>query len=163
MFQMALLLLKGNNCAKLFWNPCIIVQVIVRTNPDGRTDARTHAHTPNKNCNNYVSLTRKRTWQKPCINAEAQFMTILSSDLQVWPWPWNVSNGISTPQGEQLCYIILKFMHKCRNYGPDKLVLLPFYHLTFKWDLDLQMFQMALLLLKENNYAKLFNYFEIHA
>ena len=37
MFQMALLLLEGNNCAKLFWNPCIIVQVMVRTNPDGRT------------------------------------------------------------------------------------------------------------------------------
>ena len=42
MFQMALLLLKGNNCAKLFWNPCIMVQVMVRTNPDGRTDARTY-------------------------------------------------------------------------------------------------------------------------
>ena len=42
MFQMAVLLLKGNNCAKLFWNPCIIVQVMVRTNADGRTDARTY-------------------------------------------------------------------------------------------------------------------------
>ena len=31
MFQMALLLLKGNNCAQLFRNPCIIVQVILRT------------------------------------------------------------------------------------------------------------------------------------
>ena len=30
MFQMALLLLKGNNCAKLFWNRCIIVQVMAR-------------------------------------------------------------------------------------------------------------------------------------
>ena len=29
-----------------------------------RTDARTHAHTPNQNCNNYVSLTRKRARQK---------------------------------------------------------------------------------------------------
>ena len=44
MFQMALLLLKGNNCAKLFWNPCVIVQVMVQTNPDGCTDAR---NTPN--------------------------------------------------------------------------------------------------------------------
>ena len=43
MFQMALLLLKGTNCAKLFWNPCIIVQVMVRTNSDRRTDALTHA------------------------------------------------------------------------------------------------------------------------
>ena len=31
MFQMALLLLEDNNCAKLFWNPCITVQVMART------------------------------------------------------------------------------------------------------------------------------------
>ena len=36
-FQIVLLLLKVNYCAKLFWNPCIIVQVMVRTNPHGRT------------------------------------------------------------------------------------------------------------------------------
>ena len=28
MFQIALLLLKENNCAKLFWNPCINVEVM---------------------------------------------------------------------------------------------------------------------------------------
>ena len=43
-------------------------QVMVRTNPDacmhGHTDAQMHAHTPNKNCNNYVSLTRKWARQK---------------------------------------------------------------------------------------------------
>ena len=42
MFQMAHLLLNGNKCAKLFWNPCIIVQVMVLTNHDRRTDARTY-------------------------------------------------------------------------------------------------------------------------
>ena len=31
MFQMALFLLKDNNCAKLFYNPCMNVQVIART------------------------------------------------------------------------------------------------------------------------------------
>ena len=31
MFQMALLLLEDNNCTKLFWNPCINVQVMART------------------------------------------------------------------------------------------------------------------------------------
>ena len=35
----------------------------------------------------------------------------------------NVSNGTSTPQGEHLCKIILKSMHKCRSYGQDKLNL----------------------------------------
>ena len=41
MFHIALLLLKSNKCAKLLWNPCIIIQVMVRTNPDGCTDVRT--------------------------------------------------------------------------------------------------------------------------
>ena len=30
-FQMALLLLKENNCTKLFWNPCINVEVMAQT------------------------------------------------------------------------------------------------------------------------------------
>ena len=58
-----------------------------------------------------------------------------------------------------MCNIILKSMHRCRSYGPDKLNLEPFYHLTFKCDLDLQpkeVFQMALLLLMENTCAKVF-------
>ena len=69
-------------------------------------------------------------------------MTILSSDLQVWPWPSTNLNKCfkwhSTPQREQLCQIILTSMHKCRIYGLDKLNLWLFYHLTFKCDLDLQ-------------------------
>ena len=45
MFQMALLLPKENNCAKLFWNPCINVEVMARTNPDGWMHAqRMHIH-----------------------------------------------------------------------------------------------------------------------
>ena len=40
-----------------------------------------------------------------------------------------VSTGTSTPQGEQLCQIIFKSMHKCIRYGPDKLTLRPFHHL----------------------------------
>ena len=39
---------------------------------------------------------------------------------------------------EQLSQIILKSKHKCRSYDLDKLRLWPFYHLTFKWDLNLQ-------------------------
>ena len=66
MSQMALFLLKGNNCAKLFWNPCIIVQVMVQTNPDGCTDARTYTE---QNCNNYVSITRKRARKKVCLES----------------------------------------------------------------------------------------------
>ena len=48
-------------------------------------------------------------------------------------------------------------MYKCKSYGLNKLNL--FYHLTFLaliFDQPEQMFQMVLLLLKENNCAKLF-------
>ena len=92
-----------NKCAKLFWNPCI--------------------------CRSY-GMDKLNLW--PFCNF----------DLQVWLWPstiWtNVSNGTSTPEEEELCQIILKLMHKYRSYGPDKLNLGPFYHLTAMCDLDLQ-------------------------
>ena len=59
-------------------------------------------------------------------------------DLDLQPTWTNVSDCISTPIGELLCQIILKFMHECRSFSLDKLNLWPFYHLTFKCDLDLQ-------------------------
>ena len=49
LFQMALLLLKKNNCTKLSWNPCINVEVMARTNPDR---CKHDAHTPNWSCDN---------------------------------------------------------------------------------------------------------------
>ena len=56
----------------------------------------------------------------------SSIMAILSFDLQVWPWPStyqaNVSNGTTTLQGEYLSKTILKSKHKCRSYGPDKLI-----------------------------------------
>ena len=95
---------------------------------------------------------------------QAQFMTILSFDLQVWPWPFTYVNkylnGTSTSRRQQLCKIILKSMHKCNKYGPDKLNLWPFWSLFDPYELDLQpmwkMFQLALFLFDYNNYAILF-------
>ena len=76
----------------------------------------------------------------------------------------NVSN-------EQLSQIILKSMHKCRSYGPDKLNLWPFYQLTFKCELELQVWAWPSTYL--NNCFKwhfyfsrrttVSNYFEIYA
>ena len=43
-------------------------------------------------------------------------------DLSLQPTQTNVSNGTTTPQGEHLCKIILKSMHKCRSYGSDRLI-----------------------------------------
>ena len=87
MCQNALLLLKENNCATLFWNPCINVEVI--------------AWISSMYCH-FNHLTFK-------------------CDLDIQPTWTNVSNGTVTPQGEQLCQIILKSMHKCRSNGWDKL------------------------------------------
>ena len=53
---------------------------------------------------------------------QAQYMTILTPVTLTVNLPEkNVSNGTSPPQGQQLCKIILKSMHKCTSYGPDKL------------------------------------------
>ena len=177
-----------NNCARLFWHPCINVEVMVhassiydhfiiwrdlqptRTNVSNGTWPSTYLN----KCFKWHCYSSKRTtvpnyfeihkqmlklwpWQDKCF-------TILSFDLQVWPWPSThlnkFSNGTATHQGEQLCKVILKSMHKCRSFGPDKLNLWPSYHLTFKCDLDLQPtwknFPMALPLIKENNCANLF-------
>ena len=59
-------------------------------------------------------------------------------DLDLQPTQTNNSNGTATHQGEQQGKILLNSMHKSRSYGLDKLNLGPFYHLTFKCDLDLQ-------------------------
>ena len=34
--------------------------------------------------------------------------------------PKSVSNGTSPPQGQQLCQTVLKSLHYCTSYGPDK-------------------------------------------
>ena len=64
MFQIANLHVMKNNCVKLIRNPSAIVEVMVRTNSNGRTDERTqaltHPHTPNCHCDSYVSLAASR-------------------------------------------------------------------------------------------------------
>ena len=74
-------------------------------------------------------------------------------DLDLGPTWTEVSNGISTHDGE-LYKFILKFIQNSRSYGSDK-------NLTSSVTLGLaeQMFQMAHLHMMENNCVKLF---EIH-
>ena len=56
--------------------------------------------------------------------AKYMYMTILTLNWPLWPWPFtylkNVSIGTSPPKGQQLCHIVLKSMHHCTIYGPDK-------------------------------------------
>ena len=83
-------------------------------------------------------------------------------DLDPQPTWKNISNGTFPSRGQQLCKIILKSMHKCTSYGPDKLNIWPFFSflltfiVTLTFNLPEKMFQMALLLLKGNNCAKSF-------
>ena len=70
-------------------------------------------------------------------------------DLNLQAIRTNVSNGTTTPQGEHLCNIILKSMHKCRRYGPDKPIYDHFIiwpsSVTLTFNRPKQMFQTALL------------------
>ena len=97
MFQTALFLLVDNNCEKLFWNQCINVQVMARTSsiydhfdpcgldlqPTWKKYFKWHFSSPNKNCNNFVSLTRKRAWQKWYL-----FLTVVL--VYVLRFEWNI-------------------------------------------------------------------------
>ena len=76
------------------------------------------------------------------------------SDLDLQSIWTNVSSDTATPQGDEVCQIILISIHKCRSYGPDMLNLWPFYiiwpsSVTLIFNLPEQMFQI-------NNLAKLF-------
>ena len=104
MFQMAPLLLKENNCAKLFWNPCVYVAVTARYSPDKL---------------NFLLL----------------YHLTFKCDPDLQPTWTNVSNGTYTPQGEWLCQIILKSMHKYRLWPQTSSIYYPF---NFKCHLDLQ-------------------------
>ena len=101
MFQTALLLLK-DNCAKLFRNSCINVQVMA-----------------------------------PTSSIYDHFDLYLTPVILTFTLPEkNVSNGTSSPRGQQLCKIILKSMDKCTSYGQAQYMTI----LTFicPCDLDLQ-------------------------
>ena len=72
------------------------------------------------------------------------------SDLDLGHTKTDVSCGTSMQDGEQLCSFILKFIQKYRSYGRVK--VWP-SNVTLTLGLPEQMFQMAHLLLIENNCA----------
>ena len=126
MFQMALFLLEENNCAKLFWNPCIDVQVKARTSSIYDqfdlylTSVTLTFNLPKKCFKWHFSSLRKTTVQNyfwnPCINVQVMVRTSLI-------------------------------------YDHFDLYLTP---VTLTFNLPEKMFQMTFLLLKGNNCAKLF-------
>ena len=158
MFQMALLLLEDNNCAKLYWNPCINVQVMAQTSSIYDhcdlylTPVTLTFNLPEKNVSNGTSPPQGQQLCKIILKSMHKCTSCGWDKLNIWPFDLymtpvtltlnlpkkNVSNDISPPQGQQLCKIILKSMHKCTSYGPDKLYIWPFWPLFDPCDLDLQ-------------------------
>ena len=128
MFQMTLLLLQDNNCAKLF------LKSMHKCTSYGPEKSSIYDHfdlylTP-------VTL----TFNLP----EKMFqMTLLLL------------------QDNNCAKLFLKSMHKCTSYGPEKSSIYDHFDLyltpaTLTFNLPEKMFQIALVLLKDNNCAKLF-------
>ena len=129
MFQTEHLLLKDNNYAKLFWNPWINVQLMAWT-------SSVYDHIiiylqvwplPSTYLNNGFKLHfySSRTTTVPNYfeihalmyklwPAQAQFMTLLSFDLQVWPWPSILPQQMFQTAllllEDNDCQLILKFL-----------------------------------------------------
>ena len=66
MFQMALISSRAQTVQNCFEIHALLYklwsgQIQTDARKHGHTEAWMHAHSPNKNCNNYVSLTRKQT------------------------------------------------------------------------------------------------------
>ena len=161
MFQMELLpvLLKENNCAKLFWNPIINVKVMAQTSsiyayihfmiwPSRLTltfNIPEHmfqmALLLVKENNSYCAKLFRNPSRHVHVLAWtdlAQFYNhFIAFDIQVWPWPStslnNVSNSTTTSQGEQLWQIIFKSMHESTKLWPwqSQFMTINFHNLNF--------------------------------
>ena len=140
LFQMALLLLKENNCAKLFRNSCINVQVMAPgfSLRGGRRPKRlpqTIFWPPQILFWAFKCIQMLKNWlpqtdfwpltkiliENPVARASSIYDHLnhlsFKFDLDLQPNWTNVSFCTSTPQGQ----IILKSMCKCTSYDPDKL------------------------------------------
>ena len=141
MFQMALFLLKGKNCAKLFLKS---MHKCTSYGPDKLNiwplwplfDPWDHDLQPTwKSVSNGISPPRGQQLCKIILKSTHKCTSYAPVKLNpcIWPfWPLfdpcdldlqlpkNVSNSTSRPQGPELCQIVLKSMHYCTSYGPDK-------------------------------------------
>ena len=141
-----------------FWNPCINVQVLVRTSSIYDhfdlylTPVTLTFNLPEKCFRWHFSSSRATSVQNYFLKSIHKCTSYGPDKLNIWPfWPlfdpcdldlkptWkNVSNGTFPLQRQQLCNFCLKSMHKCTSYGPDKLNIWLFWPLFDPCDLDLQ-------------------------
>ena len=137
MFHMALFLLEDNNCAKLFWNPCIDVKVMTRTSSiydhfdlyltpcdlDCQPTWKTVSNGTFPPRGQYLCKINLKSMHKctSSIHVYDHFDLYLTPVTLAFNLPKkNVSHGTSPPQGQKLCQNVLKSMHYCTSYGPDK-------------------------------------------
>ena len=126
MFQIALLLFKANNCAKLFWNPYINVEVMVQT-----SSIFDHFIIwPSS-----VTLIFNLSWEM------FQMALLLFKENNCAKLFWNSYTNVEVMARTSLIY--------------DHFIIWP-SKVTLTFNLPKQTYQIALLLLKENNCAKLF-------
>ena len=172
MFQMTLLLLKVHNCAKLFWNPCINVEVMAQT----RSIYDHFIIWPSS-----VSLTFNlpeqmfqmnicaKLFLNKCINVEVMAQTSSVYDHFII-WPSSVTLTIYLPeQVFQINNWAKLFWNPCINVDvmaqTSSIYEWPFYNLTFKCDLDLQLTwtNVSNGSTTSQGEKNMSNYFEIHA
>ena len=182
MFQMAFLLLEDNNCAKLFWNPCINVQVMARTSSIyDHFDLYLTPVTlifigPEKIFQMALPLLEDNNCAKlfwnPCINVQVMARTSSIYDhFDLYMTPITLTFTLHVPEKIfQMALLLLDdnncaklFWNPCINvpvmartssiYDHFYLYLCP---VTLTFNLPENMFQIALLLSEDNNCAKLF-------
>ena len=142
-----------------FWNPCINIQVMLRTSliydhfDLYLTPVTLTFNLPEKMFQRALFLLEDNNCAKLFLKSMHKYTSYAPDKFNIWPfWPlfdpcdrdlqptWkNVSNGTFSPRGQQQCKVILKSVHKCASYAPDKLntCICPFWHLFDPCDLDL--------------------------
>ena len=128
------------------------------------TDASNCTSTPQEKQLDQIILKPMHKWQLWPV--QAQFITILSVDLQVWPWPSAClekcfKRHCYSSRRTTVCaklfwnpYINVEVMVRTSSIF-DHFIIWP-SRVTLIFNLSWEMFQMALLLFKENNCANLF-------
>ena len=101
---------------------------------DGWTDKQAQTNLPLQG----ITMNKYTSYGPDKLNLWPIYHLTFKCDLDLQPTWTNVSNGTSSPLRQQLCKNILKSMHKCISYGPDKLNIWPFWPLFAPYDLDLQ-------------------------
>ena len=91
---------KENNCANLFWNPSINIEIIVWTNPNGRRHARTYNEVPLWR----LSHSSQAGARKMCFVQKRAFRKLNTSIYWLNHWPLDLRMTGYFPSDRLLLY-----------------------------------------------------------